>query len=256
MQYRCVASSPEGLVQQVAVSYLRHGYWFYVSGWIKRGKDPEQVDRKLIDKYQIAIGERERTARKRRGLANLQYIRYRNFFLLLATEGHHPFKQEERNQIRDCRRVPIRFEGYSISYRRSGVTPKGGGPPKWHACVRIDPPTYKQLKAFFRDRACHRSVENLAADFARVPYARYAPIRRQLLTILRAVNDARARMGYELVPHAALRLRRQIVRPFEAEEPVDDIATDAVTRGVLGSAEVRHATSERTAEGRSLVRPE
>ena len=115
------------------------------------------------------------------GLANLQYIRYRNWFLLLATEGHHPFKQQERNQIRDCRRVPIKFEGYSISYRRSGVTPKGGGPPKWHACVRIDPPTYKQLKAFFRDRACHRSVENLAADFARVPYARYAPVRRQLL---------------------------------------------------------------------------
>ena len=143
-------SSPEGLVQQVAVSYLRHGYWFYVSGWIKPGKDLEQIDRKLIDKYQIAIGERERAARKQRGLANMQYIRYRNWFLLLATEGHHPFKQHERKQIRDCRRVPIRFEGYSISYRRSGVTPKGGGPPKWHACVRIDGPTYKQLKAFFR----------------------------------------------------------------------------------------------------------
>ena len=216
MQYRCVASSPEGLVQQVAVSYLRHGYWYYVSGWIKGGKEPEQVDRKLIDKYEIAISERERAARKRRGLANLQYIRYRNWFLLLATEGHHPFKQEERSQIRDCRRVPIKFEGYSISYRRSGVTPKGGGPPKWHACVRIDPPTYKQLKAFFRDRACHRSVENLATDFARVPYARYAPVRRQLLTILRAVNEARARMGYELVPHSALLLRRRVVMPFAA----------------------------------------
>lgn len=248
MQYRCVASSPEGLVQQVAVSYLRHGYWYYVSGWIKGGKDPEEVDRKLIDKYQIAIGERERAARRRRGLANLQYIRHRSYFLLLATDGHHRFKQEERNQIRDCRRVPIKFEGYSISYRRSGVTPKGGGLPKWHACVRIDPPTYKQLKAFFRDRACHRSVEHLAADFARVPYARYAPIRRQLLTILRTVNDARTSMGYERVPHAALRLRRQIVRPFGAEQPVDDIATDAVTRGVLGSAEVHHTISERTAE--------
>ena len=228
MQYRCVASSPEGLVQQVAVSYLRHGYWFYVTGWIKRGKDPEQVDRKLIGKYEIAISERERTARKRRGLANLQYIRYRNWFLLLATEGHHPFKQEERNQIRDCRRVPIRFEGYSISYRRSGVTPKGGGPPKWHACVRIDPPTYKQLKAFFRDRACHRSVENLAADFARVPYARCAPVRRQLLTILRAVNEARTRMGYELVPYSALLLRRRVVMPFVAPPAIGGEEMSAV----------------------------
>jgi hypothetical protein len=213
--YRCVASSPEGLVQQVAVSYLRHGYWFYVTGRIKPGKDLAAIDRKLIAKYQIAIGERERADRKRRGLANMQYIRYRNWFLLLATEGHHPFKQEERKQLRDCRRTAIKFEGYSISYRRSGLTPKGGANPKWHARVAIDPATYKQLKAFFLDRACHRSPENLAADFARVPYARYAPVRRQLLTILRAVNAARARMGYDPLPHSVLKLRRQIVRPFD-----------------------------------------
>jgi hypothetical protein len=214
MQYRCVASSPEGLVQQVAVSYLRHGYWFYVTGRIKPGKDPLALDRKLIDKYQIAISERQRSDRRRRGLANMQYIRYRDWFVLLATEGHHRFKQEERNQIQDCRRVPIKFEGYSLSYRRSGLTPKGGASPKWHACVRIDKPTYMQLKNLFLSRACHRSVESLATDFARVPYARYAPVRRQLLTILRATNEARARQGYELVPHSALRLRRQIVKPF------------------------------------------
>jgi len=218
MQYRCVASSPEGLVQQVAVSYLRHGYWFYVSGWVKPGKDLEQIDRKLIDKYQIAIGERERAARKQRGLANMQYIRYRHWFLLLATEGHHPFKQHEHKQIRDCRRVPIRFEGYSISYRRSGLTPKGGGPPKWHACVRIDGPTYKQLKAFLLERGSHRSVENVAAEFARVPYARYAPVRRQLLTISRAVNEVRAQTGFDPVPVSALRLRRAIVTPFASTD--------------------------------------
>jgi hypothetical protein len=26
-----------------------------VAGWIKRGKDPEQIDRKLIEKHEIAI---------------------------------------------------------------------------------------------------------------------------------------------------------------------------------------------------------
>lgn len=215
MEYRCVASSPEGLVQQVAVSYLRHGYWFYVTGRIKPGKDPEALDRKLIDKYEIASSERERADRKRCGLANMQYIRYGNWFLLMATDGHHRFKQEERSEIRDCRRVPIKFEGYSISYRRSGVTPPGGGAPKWHACVRIDRPTYRQLKSYFMERAGHRSGESLAVDFARVPYARYAPVRRQLLNILRAVNEKRAGMGYDPVPSSALRLRRQIVLPFE-----------------------------------------
>ena len=214
MRYRCVASSPEGLVQQVAVSYLRHGYWWYVTGRVPDGKDEESVDRKLIAKYGIDLCERERAYRKRRGLANMQYIRYSDWFVLLATEGHHPFKQQEKNQIRDCRRHPIRFEGYSISYRQSGITPAGGGQRKWHACVRMDQPTYRQLKAFFLARSCHRSVENLAADFARVPYARFAPVRRQLLCIRRAVNDARARVGFEPLPHSVLRLRRTIVRPF------------------------------------------
>lgn len=213
--YRCVAASPEGLVQQLAVSYLRHGYWFYVTGRIKNGKSPTNVDRKLLSKYGIEVSEKERADRKRRGLANMQYIRHQNWFVLLATEGHHAFKQQERTQIRDCRRCPIRFEGYSISYRRSPITPKGGGEPKWHSCVRIDNPTYKQLKAFLLGRAVHRTADNLKRDFARVPFARYAPVRRQLLNILRAVNKARQKAGYDQLPASAISLKRSVVKPFE-----------------------------------------
>lgn len=210
-----VATTPEGLVQQVAVSYLRHGYFYFVTGRIPADKDPVAVDKKLIAKYEIDLTERQRAYRKKRGLANMQYIRHGRWFLLMATDGHHSFKQDEKNQIRDCRRHPIKFEGYSISYRRSGLTPKGGGDPKWHACVRIDNATYRELKAFFLARATHRSVENLSADFARVPFARYAPIRRQLLTIHRAVNKARERTGYETIPMTALNLRRKIIKPFD-----------------------------------------
>lgn len=221
MSYRCVATSPEGLVQQLAVSYLRHGYWFYVTGRIKPGKDPTSIDRKLIAKYGIDISERERSRRKRRGVANLQYMRYQNWFVILATEGHHPFKQAERNQIRDARRIPIRFEGYSISYRRCGLTPTGSKASRWRSCVRIENETFRDLKGFFLDRACNRSVESLAADFARVPFARYAPVRRQLLSLLRLVNDARSRAGYDRLPHTALRLRRKIVKPFELIDPAE-----------------------------------
>ncbi len=229
MAYRWVASSPEGLVQQLAVSYLRHGYYWYVTGRIKPEKDPCEVDRKLLEKYAIEVSERERARRKRLGLANMQYLRYSRWFILLVTDGNHHFKQPsreggEKEQIRDCRRAPIRFEGYSISYRRGGYTPPGSGQPKWHAHVQIDIETYRQLKAYFLERACHRSVENLAGDFARVPFARYAPVRRQLLNILRAVNDSRARTGYDPAPHAVLRLRRKIVQPFAAEPPTTSAA--------------------------------
>jgi hypothetical protein len=81
--------------------------------------------------------------------------------------------------------------------------------------VRIDTATYRQLKAFFLERACHRSAKNLALDFYGLPFEGYAPIRRQLLTILKAVNEARQRLGYCTIPHQVLPLRRRIVRPFE-----------------------------------------
>ena len=220
MSYRYIATTPEGLVQQVAVSYLRHGYWWYVTGRIPDHKDPELTDQKLLTRYEIAITERQRAYRKQQGLANMQYIRYGRWFVLLITEGHHAFRQQEREQIRDCRRHPVHFEGYSLSYRRGGATPKGGGEPKWHACVRIEPTTAKQLKAYFMKRACHRTAEHLTDDFRRVPYARYAPVRRQLLNIHRAVNRARIQAGFEPVPVAALNLRRKITKPFSDPEIV------------------------------------
>lgn len=176
---------------------------------------PELVDRKLIAKYEIDISERQRADRKQRGLANMQYIRFDRWFLLLITDGHHPFKREEKSQIRDCRRHPIKFAGYSISYRRSGQTPKGGSKPKWHSCVRIDNRTYRELKAYFLHRATRRSSKNLAKDFSCLPYSRFAPIRRQLLTLLRAVNKVRQYANFEAIPASALSLRRNIVKPFE-----------------------------------------
>ena len=72
-------------MQQVAVQYLRHGYWFYVAGQIPEGKDPVAVDAKLIRKYGIDVSRWERARRKRAGLANMQYIRHDRFFLLMAT---------------------------------------------------------------------------------------------------------------------------------------------------------------------------
>jgi hypothetical protein len=67
MQYRCEATSVEGFVQQVAVQYLRHGYWFYVAGSVPASKDAGAVDRKLIARYGIAVSSKERTRRKRPG---------------------------------------------------------------------------------------------------------------------------------------------------------------------------------------------
>lgn len=231
MAYRFEAATPESVVQLIAASYLRHGYYWYVTGTIPDGKDPSSVDQKLIAKYGIDVSEWERTRRKKSGLANAQYIRFERWFILMVTEGHHPLKAPtrkggEKEQLKDARRVPIRFHGYSISYRRSGITPKGADPTddsvrKWHAHVRIDEPTYRQLKAHFIDRACHRSTENLARELAAIPFARYAPIRRQLLTLHRMINEARKPLGYEQLPYSALSLRRVPVKVYTSGHQVD-----------------------------------
>ena len=95
MEYRCVATSVEGFVQQLAVAYITHGYWFYVAGRIPEGKDPTAVDVKLIDRYGIAISKWARARRKKQSLANMQYLRHERFFILLATKGRHDFFERE-----------------------------------------------------------------------------------------------------------------------------------------------------------------
>ena len=236
MTYRYEAQSPEAVVQLIAASYLRHGFYWYVTGSIPNGKDPGKIDRKLIAKYGIEVSEWERRSRKQRGVANAHYLRYQRWFILLVSEGHHALKQPsakggEGEHLRDCRRTPIRFHGYSISYRRAGVTPAGVASPKWHAHVRIDDDTYRVLKDRFLDLAMHRSAETLASEFARIPFARYAPIRRQLLNIHRAVNQRRKQQSFEPIPHSALKLRRTpvavYVQPEQDVQPTTSMVESA-----------------------------
>jgi hypothetical protein len=99
--------------------------------------------------------------------------------------------------------MPIRCFGYSVSSR--------GG----HAHVRIGADEYKRLKAFMLDLAPHRSTEELEQQLRSVPFEPYAPVRRQLLNIWRAVNRVRRTAGLEPLRIECLRLRRRIVRPFD-----------------------------------------
>ena len=115
MQYRCEATSIEGFVQQLAVSYVANGYWFYVSGIIPEKKDPQAVDKKLIAKYGLAVSKYAKYRRKAAGQANVQYLRFERLYVLIATHGQHRFFEEET--FKDCREIPIKFASYAISYR-------------------------------------------------------------------------------------------------------------------------------------------
>lgn len=204
--YKHEAMSVGGFVQQLAVAYLGHGYWFYVTGKVPDGKDPTMVDRKLLARYDVAISKWAKARRKRSGLANCHYLRFDRFFVLLASYGQHPFFEGEPH-FKDAREEPIRFSGYSVSVKR-------GVDGRLHPSVRIHPEVYRELRAYFVELATRRSADALADELRRIPFEPYAPVRRQLLNVLRAVNRARKATGLELVSASALRLSRKGVRPF------------------------------------------
>ena len=126
--------------------------------------------------------------------------------MLIATKGQHVFF-EEHIEFRDIRRNPMKFGGYSISY-------KLGSDQKWHSSVRIHPEEYRKLKAHFLEICLHRSVERLILEFKSISFEPYAPVRRQMFNILRAVNRERHLAGFEAVPVSALRLSRTGVKVF------------------------------------------
>lgn len=202
-RYLCGASSLGGFIQQLAVSYVGRGYWFYVTGQIPEHKEAGSVDAKFIERYGLGLSKWARARRKQAGGANLQYLRFGRFFVLLATKGIHPFFQDEGRLIRDVRRVPIKFGGYAVSYRAG------------HAHVRIERAEYLNLKAFFLDRASRRPRAVIEDDFRHLPYEPYAPVRSQLLCVLRAVNARRKAAGLDTISGDCLRLKRRIYRPFE-----------------------------------------
>lgn len=212
MRYRCEATSIEGFVQQVAVNYIGRGYLFYSTGIVPERKDPRMVDLKLIEKHGLDISKWARARRKKDGLANVQYIRHGRFFVLLATHGRHKFFEEERTTMKDVRETPLKFASYAISYK------------KGHPCVRIERQTYLDLRGYFLSIALW-SKPKLEQAFWNFPFEPWAPVRRQVVTIFKRVNEQRAIAGYEKLDQSCLRLRRHVVRPFEANSSAQPPST-------------------------------
>jgi hypothetical protein len=208
VSYRYLTTSIAGFLQQLAVAYVTHGYWFYVTGKIPSGKDPLKIDQKLIRQYGCDLSRWARLRRKRLGLSNVHYLRFEEFFVLIATKGEHPFFASEKPK--DIRRDSLVFAGYAIGFKQ-------GSDGKYHASVRLHPRVYLQVRDAFLENACRWSVERCAREFAQLRFEPYAPVRAQILAIFRKVNLKRKEAGLEPVPISSLRLRRGSVRPFETK---------------------------------------
>lgn len=205
-RYRYEATSVEGFVQQLAVSYLKNGYWFYVQGEVPSDKDPRALDEKLLDRYDVAQSKWAKARAMKRGEAKVQYLRYQSSFVLVATHGEHRFFELERGNILDARESPVRFYGYSVGYRDG------------HPHVRISAAQYRAIREAFLEGALSLPAAVLEARFRNLPFEPYGPVKLQLKKLLRRVNRVRRRAGLERVSVTCLRTKRKTVRPFEVTE--------------------------------------
>jgi hypothetical protein len=207
--YPCLPRSVEAFVQRLALDYVQYGYHFYSLGSVPEGMDAHQVDRAIIDRYRINVSRWTRYRKAKEGLASVHYLRFGRFFVIIASEGKHLFREREKEGIKDIREVPIRFAGYSIGYRRS----KGGG--SWHPSVRIEKNEYRLLKKQLVKASTELSVKKLIRVFRGLPFEPYAPVRQQLLSLLRLVNARRKTASLSLLPLRAVRYRRRSVKRFQ-----------------------------------------
>lgn len=219
--YKCEATTLDGFIQQLAVAYIARRYFFYVTGDVPKRLTFDEHDRRLLAKYEVAQSKWSRYRRRQRNgpdgrpLANVQYIRYRSFWVLLATGGNHRFFEEHgrtenepecKPQFRDVRETPICYGGYSIGWRE-------------RASVRLSATAYRDLKSYFlRLATASPGTKLLEQEFHRFPFEPYGGVIRQVLSIHRAVNRARKTAGLRAVPRECLRLKRRVVKPFE---PID-----------------------------------
>lgn len=213
--YLYLCRSVNALVQYVALSLLspkywkdESGYYYFSVGQIPVGKDPLEVDRKLIQKYGIATTTSQRWTMKRRGLARLCYLRLDRTFIVLATEGHHPtFWREEKGRLRNIRTgKPLIIWGYSISVKKNGKTK-----------VAMSKKEYERRRDWFVAEAVRRrDREWFERKLWNFPFAPYSAVRTQLFSIVRAINAKRKLASLPLVRwEKAVRTRRRSEKVFQ-----------------------------------------
>jgi hypothetical protein len=201
-RYPYLVRNHHAFFQQLSL-LVRHGYLFWVSGVIPAAKDPYEVDRKLIEKYEVAVSSRVRQRQKREGTARVQYLRHRRTFILVATHGNHPFFAAEGKEVRCFRKQPFKAWDYSISYRAG------------HPHVRIPLDTYKKVKEYFTNRATCRDLGWWERKLRSFPWEPWAPIRRQVFNLIRHVNRLRTAKRLDPIDwRTCYRLRRKSFKVF------------------------------------------
>ena len=156
--------------------YLRYGYFRYAVREIPAGKDLARIDEKILGDYEVTYRRIVRARRKKKGLANVVYIRFGQTFILMATSGEHT----AFNSIvsRDFREVPFHFSGYSIGIKNN----------KPH--IIIEPKRFERIHRRAHKIALHNLGRITAYLHSMSPF-RFAGVNEQRWKLFRQINRRR-----------------------------------------------------------------
>lgn len=244
MEQRFVAASVVGFIRHIALYHVNRGYEFYLTGCIPERKrtHPEVVDRAIVEKYGVAMSKYARHRRRRAGEAAVAYYRHGHFWVMVATEGTHRFFDENKERIKNFRRNPLVFGGYSIGIKDD----------KLHVALADD--FYRELRGYLVNQAVHRSAARLANEVYELPVEPFGPVQRQLRRILREVNAERKTAGMARVPGRAIPCRLRIVRIQDVDLRDSGRYADSHGWGVEGPWITPPARPEPTVMGGSRSR--
>ncbi len=203
MKERYVAERLGSFLGKIAYNYARYGYHWYAVREIPEGKDLGEVDRKILAAYGVTYQLR-RKRRRTEGWANVAYVRYRRWFVLMGTTGQH------ESFTRICRKhlleEPLYFGGYIVALYGGEVM------------VLVSPRRWKRIRELAHRIALHNEAK-VFHFFHTWLHGKAAPfsfpgVMKQKSTLLAEVNGKRRTAGLPLIP---LLVQRTYERNLGAE---------------------------------------
>jgi hypothetical protein len=220
MAYHCVARNTDEFLHQLT-RLVGNGHYFYFSHLLDDQHDPTRLDQKIVDQWKLDVPYWKRTAKYRRGLPSIHYLRYGRFYVLLASKGRldgesHPFFVEY--PLMDIRRHSLHCFGYGVRYALSRATGKR------QIFVRLEKEARQHLRTDLV-RKCtsqrYGSRDALEEEVRTLPYQWYQPVRTQLKTILREVNKVRRRSGLSQIRFDCVPDRMRPPQRFSCADGLD-----------------------------------
>ncbi|MCA9201157.1 MAG: hypothetical protein KDA87_26635 [Planctomycetales bacterium] len=216
--YRYQTKSIDGFLSQLVRYIANGGHYFYIRVKVPIGKDPQAAAEKLLDRYKIRKSRWQRKRRHLKETASIHLLLHRDVIVVILTKGRHEqFYLDHQSQVRDIRRTALKVFGYSVRYGFSEIERRR------KVFIRLDAKAYRKLKVHMLSICAwdaYREKSEMERQFRNLRYQPYEPVFEQLLAIVKAVNRARRRRGFDAVDYRCLNNKRRLGPVFVDDEIV------------------------------------